>query len=153
MNRALVSCLVTASLLASTCPAFAAGTAPTPPPIISALDKGQVAPYTGVLLSPPAVAQIVAEKDAVAVTVQLAAQHQLDLDRAELTFQLAQQASTCTADKSILQAQLTDVQKQNQVIEQQLRQASGGLSTPVWVGIGVAGGIAVTLLTLAVSKL
>jgi len=106
-----------------------------------------------VLLSPPAVAQVVAQQDTAAAAIQLAVQHQMQLDAAQQKYALDSAATTCTADKTVLQTELTSTQKQNQILSDQLKKATSGPSTPVWVGIGFAGGVIVTVLTaLAVSK-
>lgn len=157
--KRLISVILVASLSAATCPAWATGPV-TPaattatPPVVSPIAKGQPAPYSGVLFSPPAVAQIVSQADAAQQALQLAVQHQLDMDGAQLTFQLAQLSTTCTTDKNDLQAQIADNQKQNTALQAQLKQSSSGPGAPVWIGLGAVGGIVVTvLLALAVSKL
>jgi hypothetical protein len=162
-----ISTLLIATMLATSVPAWAdpptapapmvsttaSVTAPTPPPVISPLQKGQVAPYTGVLLSPPAVAQIVAQQDTAKAAAALALQHQAEIDAAQQKYALDSLTTTCTADKNILQAQLTDQQKQNQILTNQLKSATGGPGAPVWIGIGFAGGVVVTVLTaFAISK-
>jgi|SRR5579863_1315644 len=167
MKKAIATLLVT-SMLATSLPAWAdppvptpapsvtataATTAPTPPPVISPLNKGQSAPYTGVLLSPPAVAQIVAQQDTSKAALALAVQHQQELDAANQKYAVDSLTTTCTADKTVLQAQVTDGQKQNQILTQQLKSATSGPSAPVWIGIGFAGGVVVTVLTaFAISK-
>ena len=159
-----ISTLLIATMLATSLPAWAdppvtttppvaTATAPTPPPVISPLQKGQAAPYTGVLLSPPAVAQIVAQQDTAKAAAALALQHQGEVDAAQQKYALDSAGTTCTADKTILQAQVTDGQKQNQILTQQLKSATSGPGAPVWIGLGFAGGVVVTVLTVfAVSK-
>jgi len=166
MKKAISSLLI-ATMLAASVPAWAdppatpapavtataSATAPTPPPVISPLQKGQAAPYTGVLLSPPAVAQIVAQQDTSKAAAALAIQHQSEIDAAQQKYALDSAATTCTADKTILQAQVTDGQKQNQILTQQLKSATSGPGAPVWIGVGFVGGVVVTVLTaFAVSK-
>jgi hypothetical protein len=154
--KKLISSLLVVTMLASSAPAWADGpaqAAPTPPPIVTPLHQGQSAPWPGVLLSPPAVAQVVAQQDTAAAAIQLAVQHQMQLDAAQQKYALDSAATTCTADKTVLQTELTSTQKQNQILSDQLKKATSGPSTPVWVGIGFAGGVIVTVLTaLAVSK-
>ena len=163
MKRAIATLLVT-TMLATSVPAWADPPAPTvtapatlaapePPPIISPLNKGQAAPWSGVLLSPPAVAQIVAQQDTAKAALLLAVQHQQELDAANQKYALDSAATTCNADKTVLQAQVTDGQKQEQVLTQQLKSVTGGPGAPVWIGVGFVGGVVVTVLTaFAISK-
>lgn len=159
-----ISTLLVATMLATSVPAWAdppvpttppaaTVTAPTPPPVISPLNRGQPSPFTGVLFSPEAVAQVIAASDTAKAAAALAVQHQAELDAAQQKYALDSAGTTCTADKSVLQAQLTDQQKQNQILTNQLKSASSGPGAPVWIGIGFAGGVVVTVLTaFAISK-
>lgn len=158
MKRAIATLLV-ATMMATSVPAWAdpppppTVTAPTPPPVIAPLNKGQPSPFTGVLFSPEAVAAAIAQHDTAAAAAQLAVQHQKELDDAAMKYALDSAATTCTTDKNILTAQLTDAQKQNKILQDQLKQNTGGPGAPVWIGIGAVGGIVVTVLTVfAVSK-
>jgi hypothetical protein len=168
MKRAIATLLI-ATTMATSVPAWAdppapaapppAATvttpdaAPTPPPIIYPLNKGQPSPLTGVLFSPEAVAQIIAQRDTAAAAAQLAVQHQQELDDAAKKYALDSAATTCTADKNVLSAQLTDAQKQNQILQDQLKKNTGGPGAPVWIGLGFVGGVVVTVVTaFAVSK-
>lgn len=123
------------------------------PPTIAPMWPDQPAPFSGVLLSPEATAVIIARADAIAKQLQLAIDHQRALDAAQQSFQLQQQASTCSADKSVLQAQLTDAQKQYDAINAQLKKVGSAPSAPTWIAVGAVGGIVLTVVTvLAVSK-
>jgi hypothetical protein len=151
--RRVISGLLIASTMSMSIPVWADGTAPVPSvvapaPTISPMTKGQPAPFPGVLLSADALATIVASQDTAAASLSLAVKHQQDLDAAQSTFQLAQQSTTCAADKSVLQAQVTADKKDITDLTNQLKQNSGGLSTPVWIGIGVVGGVVLSLLTV-----
>jgi len=151
--KKLVSYVLVASMLATSVPAWADPPAPTPPPIVTPLKQGQVAPWPGVLLSPPAVARVVAQQDTSSAAIALAVQHQAELDAAQKKYALDSATTTCTADKTVLQAEVTDYQKQNQILTDQLKKATSGPSAPVWIGIGVVGGVVVTVLTaFVVSK-
>ena len=149
--KRIVSCLLVASMLASAAPAAADDT--VTPPTVTPLQKGQPAPYTGVLLSPEAVAQTVAEKETAKKAVELAVQHQADLDAVQKKFELDQLTSTCTADKKIMQAQMDYNLKQIQILDEQLKKQTGGPSPMVWVGLGALGGAVLTVATVfAVSQ-
>jgi hypothetical protein len=126
---------------------------PLPPPVVAPMQKGQTAPFTGVLMSPEAVAHVIAQQNAVVEHEAMAVKHQADLDAIQLKFQVDQLTTTCTADKSILQAQVDDGNKRVQILNDQLKKTTGGPSPSVWMGIGGVGGVVVTLLTVfAVSQ-
>lgn len=145
MKRFILTLLVT-TLLATTNPVWAEPS--SPPPVISPLSKGQQAPFTGVLLSPEAVAQVIAQQDTAQAAQKLAVQHQADLDAAELKFQIDQLTTTCTADKTILQAQIDNQKKQIQIFNDQLKKTTGGPPASLWLGVGAVGGVVATLLTV-----
>lgn len=145
-----VSTLLVVSMLTLSMNAFADQISPA---IIAPLQKGQPAPWTGVLISPQAVGQIVSQVDELKAQQDLAVQHQADVDAAQQKFQIDQLTTTCTGDKSVLQAQLTDANSQNKILTDQLSKTTGGPGAGLWIGLGAAGGIVVTLLTVfAVSK-
>jgi hypothetical protein len=159
MKRAIAT-LLTATMLATTVPAWAdppkatvvtppppSTAAPTPPPVIFPLTKGQPSPLTGVLFSPEAVAQIIAQRDTAATAAQLAVQHQQELDAAAQKYALDSQQSTCDADKKVLGAQVLDLQNQNKILQDQLKKETSGPGAPVWIGVGVVGGVVLTVVT------
>lgn len=154
MKRLISTVLVTTMLaISSHARADVAVVPESSPPVIAPLTKNQPAPFTGVLLSPEAVAQVIAKQDAAIVTQELAVKHQADLDSVELKFQIDQLTTTCTTDKNILHAQIDDQKKQVQILNDQLKKTTNSPSATFWMGIGGVGGIAVTLLTVfAVSQ-
>lgn len=159
MKRAIAT-LLTATMLATSVPAWAdppapttTVTAPTPPPVIFPLNKGQPSPLTGVLFSPEAVAAVIARLDTATAAAQLAVQHQAEIDAAQQKYALDTQKSTCDADKKVLGAQVLDLQNQNKILQDQLKQNTGGPGAPVWIGIGVVGGVVLTVVTaFAITK-
>lgn len=151
--KRLVSSLLVASMLVASAPAWAdetTTTSPSPPPVVTPISKGQIAPYTGVLMSPEAVATIVAERESAKAAIQLAVQRQVDLDEAKLKFEIDRVTSTCTADKKILQAQIDDGHRKINILNEQLKKTTDGPSPLGWVGIGAGTGVVVTLLTVFV---
>lgn len=151
MKRFISSFVITA-LISSSVTAYA-DEPPTPPATITPLSKGQPAPYLGVLFSPEAVAQVVAEKDAAERRLLLAIQHQVDLDAVQLKFEKDTLTTTCNADKEILQAQVDDGKRQVDILNDQLKKQTGGPGAPVWIGLGAVGGVVLTVITVfAVSQ-
>ena len=104
-----ISALTAAAMLAMTVPAYA--DPPTAAPVVSPINKDQPAPFSGILLSPPAAAMVIAAKDAAAASLKLAVQHQYEVDMAQMKFQLDQANTTCTGDKAVLQAQIDTIDK------------------------------------------
>jgi hypothetical protein len=120
---------------------------------ISPLKSSQPAPYSGILLSPVAVAQLIAKFDSCSAETELAVKKQFDDDAAMQSYQLKKLSTTCDADKSIVKAQLDSAKAQNALLEEQLKKISNPPSAMFWAGIGGIGGVVVTILTVvAVSK-
>lgn len=143
--KRLVSCLLIASMVASSAPALADNTT-TAPAVVTPLNQGMPAPYTGVLLSPAAVAQVIAEREAAAKALTLAVQHQADVDAAKLKFTVDQLTTTCNTDKSILQAQVDDGKRQIKILDDQLKKQTSGPGPVTWIGIGTGAGVVLTVL-------
>lgn len=99
-------------------------------------------------MSPAAVAKVIAESDAATANQKIAVQHQADVDAAQLKYQTEQLTSTCTADKTDLQAQLTDNKNQVNILTNQLKKSSSPLGGAIWFGIGGGAGIVLTVLTV-----
>jgi len=145
--KRFISSLLVISVLATAVPAFADDT-PIGPPVVAPLDKGAIAPFTGVLLSPPAIAQIIAERDSVAARIAAAVYHQSQVDDANRRFDIDSLMSTCTADKSILQAQVDDGKRQVVILNDQLKKSTSGPPATLWIGLGAVAGVALTVLTV-----
>jgi len=159
MKRA-VSLVLVASMLSFSTPAWADVTLTVPDiavqasAVITPLVKSQPAPYPGILFSAEAIAKVIAKSDADAAIAKLALQDQVDVDAAKLKFQVEKLTTTCTADKGDLQAQVDDGKRQITILNDELKKTSSPFISPGgWFGIGVAGGVVATILTVfAVSK-
>jgi hypothetical protein len=116
---------------------------------ISPMKKGEKAPFTGVLLSPVAVATIIAQQHTEASVVKIEVDKAVAESDARCTFKVNEQQATRVADKQVLQAQLDSKTKQLLSVEAALQEKSKGstISPGVWIGIGAVGGIGFTLLT------
>mgnify|MGYP005834630607 CR=1 FL=1 len=149
--KRFVSSLLVAATLATSAPAYADELVLTTEPAVTAyvtpLNKGQPAPYIGVLLSPGAVAKLVAEKEAAAKALQLAVQHQADIDAAKLKFEIDRLTTTCNTDKKILQSQVEEGRKRVDLLSEQLQKETGSIS---WKSLGVGAGVGVGLTLLGV---
>lgn len=116
---------------------------------ISPLKQNQPAPYPGVLFSPKAAAVVATEistaKQKIVIEVESAvktAEAKKDRDFNILKIQ-------CDTDKKILTATSEERIKRIGQLESDLKNAQEAApSRPFWTGVGVVGGIAVTLLTV-----
>lgn len=121
--------------------------------VVTPLTKGQPAPFPGVLFSSDAVAKVISDKEALERSKTLAVQRQIDIGAAQLKFEIDKITSTCTADKTILQAQLDYQKNQVKILNDQIKKQSSGPGAPVWFAIGTGAGIVITVLTVfAVSQ-
>lgn len=124
---------------------------------ISPLKKGQLAPFTGILLSPKAAAVVIANVDAINEQLKIELNRVRAEEKARFEFELAETRSKLEADSSILTAQLDERNKRiiilNDIVDEHEKNRS---NTPLWVGLGVGGGVLVgiglTVLTVSVVK-
>lgn len=158
MKREFVSAVLAVSLFASTAYADPISI-PDAPPLtpgevsvglaISPIKKGQVAPFTGVLLSPEATASIIVQLNSIDDQLRIELDRARAADRAQCDFELNEQKSTSDADKRILQAQLDERSQQIANLSKIVDDVQGQNSNlPLWVGISAGAGF---LLGVAVS--
>jgi hypothetical protein len=122
--------------------------------VISPMKKGDKAPFTGILLSPKAVATVIAQLHAANDQIKIEVDRARGEDKAQCDFKLFEAKAKSDADQKVLQAQIDAKQKELNAAEEQLKKAQSSNSwMPVYVGLGAAGGIGLTLLTVyTVSK-
>ena len=121
---------------------------------LSPMKKSQKAPFTGVLLSPSAVANIIVDLESIDEKIRI-----------EVNAAVQKQIATCEkttsdlntkheADIKILRADIDDKSVTISAKEEEIKKLKSEQTNPwVWAGIGAASGIALTLLTtFAVSK-
>lgn len=128
-------------------------TAPTTEPdvgnAISPMKKDDRAPFTGVLLSPRAIATILSQfrnqKDQTKIEVD----HAVSVERAQQEYKISEMKTSSETEKKILEAQLAARKKEISVLDERLKkEESSRANVPLWTGIGVGGGIALTVLTV-----
>lgn len=168
-KRAIAPVLIAAHMFAVV-PAFAQSTSPTvttpliqaPPKVpgevdvgaaLSPMKRGQVAPFTGVLLSPEATAQLIVQLQTQPQLIKIQVDHQVAIDKANCDFSLAEQKNTLETDKKILQAQVDAGTKQVGILTDQVKKLEDSRpNTALWFGLGAGAGVIVTvLLTLALA--
>ncbi len=138
-------------------------TLPAPPPLapgevdvgaaISPMRRGQLAVFTGVLLSPLAVATVVAELNSIQERINLEIDRTEAVERASCQFKLDEAKNAHETDKKIFFAQIEAKDKYiitlNDVIKEN---ESNTPNTPLWVGLGIGAGflagVAATVVTV-----
>ena len=115
---------------------------------ISPMNKGQKAPFSGVLLSPLAVATVIADQNAAKekIKIEIKKEHdtQVEICRKEKTdIQISSDA-----DKKIFQLDSEEKTKSLKALEEQLKKEIENRPNRVfWTGVGMVGGAAVSILT------
>lgn len=151
--KSSVACFLAFQLLVPSI-ALADDAIPSAPPLqpgeqsvgaaISPMKKGQVAPFTGVLFSPEAVATVVAQIHAFDEQVKAEVEHARAQERATCDFRLSEAASKYKADLDIADAKLIERNQRIAVLVEQLREAEDARGNmPLWVGLGSLGGFLV----------
>lgn len=111
---------------------------------ISPMHKGQLAPFTGVLLSPRALAQIVATLNSTKDEIKIEVEKARAEESATCTFQKAELTTKFNADKGILQAHVDEQEKRIAILNEQIKsQQSTSDHVPLWVGLGAGVGFVV----------
>jgi hypothetical protein len=116
---------------------------------VSPMKKDDRAPYTGVLLSPRAIATILSQfrnqKDQTKIEVD----HAVSVERAQQEYKISELKTTSESEKKILEAQLAARKKEIVVLDERLKkEESSRANVPLWTGIGVGGGVVLTVLTV-----
>lgn len=154
MKRFIASLLI-AGQLAAAAPAFADPiTLPAPPPpvagevdvgaAISPMKKGQIAPFTGILLSPKATATIIAQLNSIQDQIKIEVDHARAEEAAKCQYKVDETTNRLETDKKILQAQVDDKGKQVNILTEKLKQEEANRpNTPLWVGLGAGAGVVV----------
>lgn len=121
---------------------------------ISPMKLGQKAPFSGVLLSPKAVASIVAKLKSNEKMKQLAAAEAKEAAEEVCKNEKNLLAIRTDADKEILNARIESNKQIIGIYEKKIQEVSASQSdTALLVGLGAAGGIVASILTvLAVSQ-
>lgn len=156
MLRKFVAFLVAFALVCTSLPCLAdpptAATAPVmlyTPPIITPLTKGQPAPFAGVLLTPEAVAKVIAEAQDCPKRVKIEADHARDVQKAEDDKVLADVRADAERDKKVFQAGIVARDGQIKDLTSALQKSENARKDNwLWVGGGALVGVLVTVGTV-----
>lgn len=121
---------------------------------ISPMKAGQKAPFSGVLLSPKAVASIISKLKSVEKAKQLAASEAKETAEEVCKNEKNLLTIRTDTDKEILNARIESNKQVIGIYEKKIQEANESQSDPaLLVGLGAAGGIVASILTvLAVSQ-
>jgi hypothetical protein len=124
---------------------------------LSPMKKRQRAPFTGVLLSPSAVANIIVEYEMFEERIHIEVMNAIAQSKADCDKQLSDKATEYTADKKIMEANIKSKDAMIKSFDIEVKRLNDEKNSRwhpgAWVGLGAASGIALTILTaFAISK-
>lgn len=146
MLRKLISLLVTLAFLCTSLPCLAdPTTVPTVtvynPPVVTPMTKGQPAPFAGVLLTPEAVAKVIADAQDCPKRIAVESDHARDVQKAQDDKKLADAQADSERDKKVFQAGITSRDGQIKDLTTALQKSENARgNTWLWVSGGVVGG-------------
>ena len=122
--------------------------------VLSPMRKGQKAPFTGVLMSPAATANIIVELQTIDEKIRIEVNAAVQKQLVECDKKFDDNNSRFNADKKILQSKVDQKDRELLVFNNQLKKEKDSATNPyIWAGIGALGGIVTTvLITFAVSN-
>jgi len=118
---------------------------------LSPLKKFQLAPFTGVLLSPLAVSSLIAELNAKSEEIKIEVNKAKAETKVNFEYEKSILQNSCTADKKVIEANLINQQKQIASLDAALRAEIESRPNPVgWAILGLAAGVVVATATASV---
>lgn len=148
MRKNIVSCVLIATLLV---PAVSFADLPDPPrlqlnepvvgEVITPIKLGQVAPYTGVLLSPSAVASLTVRLNNIQEQIKLEIDKTNSEANARCVFKLDSAKTIFDTEKSILQVKLETSDAKMKILNEELVKQTSKQSSSFWFGVGVTAGV------------
>lgn len=116
---------------------------------VSPMKKDDRAPFSGVLLSPRAIATILSQFRNQKEQTKIEVDHAVSVERAQQEYKISELKTSTETDKKILEAQLAARKKEILILDERLKkEESSKANLPLWTGVGVGGGIAITILTV-----
>lgn len=113
-------------------------------PAISPMKKKQIAPFTGVLLSPAAVAAVITDYKTAEQKTEIEVKKAVGLIEAKRAFDVSEIKASSEADKKIMKASLDEKTARIKILEDQVANVP---SRTTWAGIGFVGGVIFSALT------
>jgi len=124
---------------------------------LSPMKRSQRAPFTGVLLSPAAVADVIVEFESFEERLHIDVMRTIKEQQADCDKKLADTETKFNADKKILEANIGSKDRSIKTLQDQVKilkdEQNSRWPVGAWIGVGAAGGVALTILTaFAISK-
>ena len=148
MLRRFIAILVSIALVCASLPCLADPT-PTPsasasaytPPVITPVTKGQPSPFSGVLLTPEAVAKVIADAQDCPKRTKVEVDHAVAVQKANDDKALADAQADATRDKAVVQADADAKAAQIKTLTDALQKSESARgNTWLYVGGGVIAG-------------
>lgn len=126
-----------------------------PEAVLTPMEKEDKAPYQGVLLSPDAIANIIADYKTFDDKMKLQLEKATAEADASKKFAVSELTATCEADKKIISENVADAERRNKIlIDEQKKLEKSQKNVLTWTIAGAAAGLAVGILGFfAVSSL
>lgn len=159
-TKKFIATMLTCAMLATSTAGLAQTIPPAPALVagepdvgnaLSPMKKGQTAPFTGVLLSPGAVATVSVNLQSINDKIKIEVEKAQGDDKAQCDAATSALKIQAVADGKRLQAELTASTTDNKVITDRLAAAEKDRpNLTLWVSGGVLGGVLLTLATVFV---
>lgn len=121
------------------------------PAVLAPLQKGQPAPYPGILFSPRAAASVAADISSFPERLRIEVDGAVKKAEARKDFTINENNTKCKVDKNVLVAKNEASLKRIDQLQVDIDAVKSSMpNRSTWLGIGVASGIVVTLLTVFV---
>jgi hypothetical protein len=118
---------------------------------ISPMRKSQFAPFTGVLLSPMAIATIISEIKFQQEKIDIEVRKAVETANVEFTYKQQIFENRCEADKKVMQANVEEKKKQIALLDSTIKAEIESRPNPViWSLFGLAAGVVVTTTTASI---
>lgn len=158
LSKFLAPALIASTLFMSTANAQQASSIPAPPPpvpgevdvgaAISPMRRGQIAPFTGVHLSPVALATVLTELKSVDERITIEVKKARGEEEAQCTFKVSEVKTTLTADNKIVKASLEERERRLKILEERLEESEEDRPDILfWGALGFGLGAGATILT------
>jgi hypothetical protein len=147
MKRFLLSGLLLSFMLTST----VAIADDASEPLVAPLRQSQKAPFSGLLLNPPAAAKIIVDYNNIKTQVEIETTKAVEIEKAKAKKTIDDLKTELEYTKTVADAITKSREKQVDVLLQKVNDLEKNRSDPaLWCGIGVASGVVVTVLTILV---
>lgn len=163
--KKFLSTLLIGSMLSMSLPAFADPTPALPeapalvagePDVgaaVSPMKKGQTAPFTGVLLSPRAVATVTVNLQSIEEKIKIEVNRATELAKVKCDADVNAEKIKAEADTKVFQAQLEARNAELKILTDRLeKEEKAKPNLLLWTGGGVLGGVLLTVLVVHATK-